>query len=153
MQQNGFIKNSGRTAKGNTWVQGGSEGAGLRGAKSWAAQGVVILMLKLPPPSAAATGILPQLGCWNHLGAQGASHCLGRAFCPALQGSQGQQAGAEAQGPVRPRGCRAAHPIGSRIWLLKGRSTATQEDSSTRTATSICPGLVQCCTCKVLCLH
>lgn len=111
MKQNGFIKNSGWTTKGNTWVQGRSEGAGLRKAKSWAAQGVVILMLKLPPPSAAATGILPQLGCWNHLGGHRASHCLGRAFCTALQGSQGQQAGAEVQGPIGSGLC-VALPVG-----------------------------------------
>lgn len=44
------------------------EGGELRGAKSWAAQGVVLLMLKLPPPSPTVTGILSQRGCWDHLG-------------------------------------------------------------------------------------
>lgn len=55
-------------------MQGASQGGGVgepRGAKSWAAQGRFLLMLKLLPPSAGVSGILSQLSCGSHLGPYG----------------------------------------------------------------------------------
>lgn len=96
LHQNGFTTNSGWTAKGNTPVKGESQGGGEpRGAKSWAARGWFLLMLKLLPPSAAVAGILSQLGCRSHLGAHGDFSYFrgsGRAVCLVLDRTWRQEA-------------------------------------------------------------
>lgn len=85
-------------------------------------------MLKLPPPSPTVTGILSQLGYWNHLGSHGDfsfSGGSGRAICPAREVSRRQEAWLD-HGALQGRRRRSeAGALPCREALLQAQPQAT----------------------------